>query len=108
MPHRLLAAFPVTPGALPVHQRSETGDSLIEPLVEPLTEREMQVLELLARRLTDREIADTLVISPFTVRRHLDNISQKLGARGRRTLVERARSLELISSSSPHSPEMVV
>jgi len=91
---QLLAAFPVTPGALPVHQRPEAGDSLIEPL----TERERQVLELLARRLTDREIADTLVISPFTVRRHLDNISQKLGVRGRRTLVEHARRLELISS----------
>jgi LuxR family transcriptional regulator, maltose regulon positive regulatory protein len=97
---RLLAAFSITPGALPVHQRLAAGDRLIErliePLIEPLTEREMQVLELLARRLTDREIADTLVISPFTVRRHLDNISQKLGARGRRALVEHARRLELI------------
>jgi LuxR family maltose regulon positive regulatory protein len=51
---KLLAAFPVTPGALPVRQRSGTGDSLIEPL----TEREAQVLELLALRLTDREIAE--------------------------------------------------
>jgi len=89
---RLLAAFPVAPDVLPVQSHSKMGNSLIEPL----TEREMEVLELLARRLTDREIADTLVISPFTVRRHLDNISQKLGARGRRTLVEHARRLELI------------
>jgi LuxR family maltose regulon positive regulatory protein len=93
---QLLAAFPVNPGALPARDRSGAGDSLIEPLIEPLTEREMEVLELLARRLTDREIADTLMISPFTVRRHLDHISQKLGARGRRTLVEHARRLELI------------
>jgi LuxR family maltose regulon positive regulatory protein len=89
---KLLAAFPFTPGALPARHHSGTGDGLIEPL----TAREMQVLELLALRLTDREIADTLVISPYTVRRHFDNISQKLGARGRRALVERALSLELI------------
>jgi len=86
----------LTTSVWPVRDRPEAGDRLIEPLVEPLTERERQVLELLARRLTDREIADTLVISPFTVRRHLDNISQKLGARGRRALVEHARRLELI------------
>jgi LuxR family maltose regulon positive regulatory protein len=98
---QLLNAFPVTPGALPVRLQSGTGDRLIEPL----TEREVQVLELLALRLTDREIADTLVISPYTVRRHFDNISQKLGARGRRALVERALSLELIPSDPPNSPK---
>jgi LuxR family maltose regulon positive regulatory protein len=90
---RLLAAFPVAPDVLPVQSHSKMGNSLIEPL----TEREMEVLELLARRLTDREIADTLVISPFTVRRHLDHISQKLGVRGRRAVVDHARRLELIS-----------
>jgi LuxR family maltose regulon positive regulatory protein len=100
---KLLAAFPATPGALPVHPRTDDNG-----LIEPLTEREMQVLELLALRLTDREIADTLVISPYTVRRHLANIGDKIGANGRRRLVERARRLELIPSGSPHSPEMVV
>jgi LuxR family maltose regulon positive regulatory protein len=89
----LLAAFPAVFDTLPVPPHSPKQDSLIEPL----TEREMEVLELLALRLTDREIAETLVISPFTVRRHLDNISQKLGVRGRRTVVEHARRLELIS-----------
>jgi LuxR family transcriptional regulator, maltose regulon positive regulatory protein len=57
----------------------------------------VQVLELLVLRQTDREIAETLVISPYTVRRHIDNISDKLGVRGRRALVERARHLNLIS-----------
>jgi LuxR family maltose regulon positive regulatory protein len=89
----LLAAFPAVFDTLPVPPHSPKQDSLIEPL----TERETEVLELLALRLTDREIAETLVISPFTVRRHLDNISQKLGVRGRRTVVEHARRLELIS-----------
>jgi LuxR family transcriptional regulator, maltose regulon positive regulatory protein len=95
---KLLEAFPLTADVSPVHQHAETDDQL----VEPLTERETEVLELLALRLTDREIADTLVISPFTVRRHLDNISQKFGARGRRALVEHARRLDLIPPGAAH------
>ena len=105
---QLSAAFPGTPGALPVHWRSEAGDRLIAPLIEPLTERERQVLELLALRQTDREIADTLMISPFTVRRHLDNISQKLGVRGRRTVVEHARRLELDPPTTHVIPSKMV
>ncbi len=93
---RLLAAFPVCSRRVAARHRSAMSDDFIEPL----TGREVQVLELLALRLTDREIADTLVISPFTVRRHIENISEKLGVRGRRALVERARRLD----SSPFDP----
>ena len=57
------------------------------------------MLDLLARRLTDREIADTLVVSPFTVHRHIGNIIAKFGVSGRRALVERARDLGLIAPS---------
>jgi LuxR family maltose regulon positive regulatory protein len=93
---RLLAAFPVAPRALPKRRSA----SLRSDLREPLTRREVEVLELLALRLTNQEIADTLVISPFTVRRHLENISGKFGVHGRRAVVERARRLELIASPS--------
>ena len=75
-----------------------------QSLVEPLTAREMQVLELLAQRLTDREIAETLVISPFTVRRHVQNISEKIGKRGRRTVVNHARRLGLIPAVDDLTP----
>ncbi len=88
----LLATFPAATRPVPGPYRLRMAENLIEPL----TERETEVLELLALRLTDREIADTLVISPFTVRRHLDNISQKLGVRGRRAVVEQARHLQLL------------
>jgi LuxR family maltose regulon positive regulatory protein len=93
---RLLATFPVAPDVPPKRRSS----SLRSELIEPLTRREVEVLELLALRLTNQEIADTLVISPFTVRRHLENISDKFGVRGRRAVVERARRLELIASPS--------
>jgi LuxR family maltose regulon positive regulatory protein len=89
---QLLAAFRTARDAFPNHYSSSN-----DVLVEPLTVREVQVLDLLARRLTDREIAETLVISPFTVRRHVRNLSEKLEVHGRRAVVERARTLGLIT-----------
>jgi non-specific serine/threonine protein kinase len=49
-----------------------------------LTQREIEVLRLLARRLTDREIAETLFISPKTAGNHVSNILAKLEATDRR------------------------
>jgi LuxR family maltose regulon positive regulatory protein len=66
-------------------------------LVEPLSAREMEVLLLLNRRLSNKEIAARLVISPLTVKRHLTNILQKLGVDSRWDAVERARELGLLS-----------
>ena len=68
------------------------------PLAESLTNREMDVLELLAHRLTNKEIADRLYISPLTVKRHTTTIFGKLGVRNRRQAVVRAHALGLIPS----------
>ena len=65
-------------------------------LVEPLTERELQVLDLLARRLSNKEIARELVITPGTAKRHTIHIYQKLNVRGRLEAVEAARELSLL------------
>jgi LuxR family maltose regulon positive regulatory protein len=81
----LLDAFPATPG----FDRTSSQ----QPLIEPLSEREMEVLALLAHRLTNKEIAHELCISPMTVKRHTVNIYQKLLVRGRREAV--ARAIEL-------------
>jgi LuxR family maltose regulon positive regulatory protein len=56
-----------------------------------LTNRELDVLQLLVRRCTDKEIADALVISPRTVASHIEHLGDKLGVRGRRAIVEAAR-----------------
>ena len=64
-------------------------------LPEPLTEREMEVLGLMAAGLTNREIAERLVVSPETVKKHNANIYGKLGTRNRTEAVARARQLEL-------------
>jgi LuxR family transcriptional regulator, maltose regulon positive regulatory protein len=65
-------------------------------LPEPLTERELQVLRLIAAGLTNREIADQLVISVETVKKHSGNIFGKLGAGNRTEAVARARDLALL------------
>jgi LuxR family maltose regulon positive regulatory protein len=66
------------------------------PLVEPLTPREMEVLELLGRHLTNKEIAAELVISPDTVKSHTLSIYSKLDVRRRQLAVARARTLDIL------------
>jgi LuxR family maltose regulon positive regulatory protein len=65
-------------------------------LPDPLTPREQEVLELLAAGLTNREIADLLVISPQTVKKHADRIYSKLGVHSRTEAAAKARELNLL------------
>ena len=67
-----------------------------QALVEPLTNRELDVLELLARRLSNKEIADKLFISPTTVKGHLKNIYQKIEVHKRREAVEKAMKIGIL------------
>jgi len=62
-----------------------------------LTNREQEILELLARRYTDKEIAEDLVISPKTVSNHIEHLSDKLGVRGRRAIVAAAKKQGLLN-----------
>jgi two-component system response regulator DesR len=61
----------------------------------PLTERERDVLALLAGGSTNREIADRLHLSPHTVKEHASSVYRKLGARNRAEAVRRAERLGL-------------
>ncbi|MDQ7857760.1 MAG: LuxR C-terminal-related transcriptional regulator, partial [Armatimonadota bacterium] len=67
-----------------------------DPLVEDLTQREHQVLQLLAEGLANREIARRLSISEHTVNFHVDAILGKLGAHSRTEAVARAARLGLL------------
>jgi LuxR family maltose regulon positive regulatory protein len=64
-------------------------------LPEPLSERELDVLRLLATDLNGPEIASALVVSLNTVRTHTRNIYTKLGVNTRRAAVRRAAELDL-------------
>ena len=65
---------------------------------EVLSERETEVLRLLASGASNTEIAQALVVSTSTVRTHLRHIYDKLGASNRTQAVARARELQLLSS----------
>jgi LuxR family maltose regulon positive regulatory protein len=67
-----------------------------QPLLDPLTHREMEVLLWLAQGASNREIAHNLVISLDTAKRHVSNILSKLGAKNRTQAVVQARSLGLL------------
>jgi len=70
------------------------------PTVEQLTEREIVVLELMAQRLSNKEIARQLTLSWLTVSKHASHIFSKLQVSGRRAAVERARRLGLLPLDS--------
>ena len=65
-------------------------------LPEPLSERELEVLRLIAKGLSNREIAQELFVTPGTVKRHTHNIYGKLEVRSRTQAVARARDLNLV------------
>ena len=64
--------------------------------VEPLSEREREVLRLIADGHSNQEIADMLVVAVSTVKRHINNFYGKLGVQSRTQALVRARELKLL------------
>ena len=88
---RLLSGFGATDDSSPVRQA----------LIEPLSERELDVLRLLGSDLNGPDIARELVVSLNTVRSHTKNIFAKLGVNNRRAAVSRAAELGLLTRTRP-------
>nr|MDQ6944007.1 helix-turn-helix transcriptional regulator [Candidatus Eremiobacteraeota bacterium] len=65
--------------------------------LEPLTAREQEILELLAAGLTNREIAQRLVVSARTVETHVARVTGKLGVNSRARAVARAVALGIVA-----------
>jgi DNA-binding NarL/FixJ family response regulator len=68
----------------------------MEQLVEPLSERELEILALIARGNSNKEIADQLFIAEGTVKNHVTHILGKLGVRDRTQAALKARELGLL------------
>jgi LuxR family maltose regulon positive regulatory protein len=87
---KLLAAF-----APSVNKQSTIKNPKSET-VEPLSERELEVLKLLRSDLSGPEIAGQLIVSLNTLRTHTNHIFKKLGVNNRRAAVRRAEELDLL------------
>ena len=94
--NQLLAAFDGKT-TMPEMQDVTSGKLTIQnELAEPLSERECEVLKLIAAGYTNQQIADTLVVSLNTVKKHTTHIFGKLGVKNRTEASNRARELGLI------------
>jgi LuxR family maltose regulon positive regulatory protein len=91
---QLLAAFPTTE---PKPTETEPH-ALAAKLIEPLSEREIEVLHLIAEGLTNPEVASRLFLSSNTIKVHARNIYDKLGVNNRTQAVARARALGILSA----------
>jgi DNA-binding NarL/FixJ family response regulator len=85
---KVIAEFTRVSGMVPPAQ--------LEQLVEPLSERELEILALIARGASNREIADRLFIAEGTVKNHVTHILAKLGVRDRTQAALKARELGLL------------
>jgi LuxR family maltose regulon positive regulatory protein len=93
---RLLAVFPVSV----TEQTGKPNTPTFEcDLIEPLSERELEVLRLIADGLTNQEIAARLYLSLNTVKVHARNIYGKLGVRNRTRAVAKAKVLGILPSA---------
>ena len=85
---RLHLSSPVTGGTSPAGEQS--------PLIEPLSSREIEVLQLIDKGFSNQQIADQLSIAASTVKTHINNIYGKLDVQTRIQAVNRARDLDII------------
>jgi ATP/maltotriose-dependent transcriptional regulator MalT len=91
---RLADAF--QQAGLPIRPPANRGGVVVVGLIEPLTARELEVLRLLAAGAPNRSIANQLVVTPETVKKHLSHVFDKLEVANRTQAVARARELGLL------------
>jgi LuxR family maltose regulon positive regulatory protein len=95
---RLGRAFQPSKARLP--PPSTCAAAAVGGVVEPLSDRELQVLDLLAAGRSNQQIADELVVVLATAKKHVGHILAKLGAANRTQAVARARALGLLQQAA--------
>ena len=93
---RLLSAFPVANAEPPALSRPPDADA---GLIEPLSMRELELLQIIAEGLSNQEVANRLYLSLHTVKVHARNIYAKLGVRNRTQAVAKGRTLGILSQT---------
>ena len=97
---RIIASFPnPQPSSTSASTSASTPYAKLK-MEEFLTDRELEILALLAQRYRNKEIAARLYISPVTVKRHASNIYQKLQVSNRRQAVAKATELGILSTTT--------
>jgi LuxR family maltose regulon positive regulatory protein len=89
--NKLLASFDSAPTDVP----SSSAD-ILQPLIDPLSARELELMRLVAAGKSNQQIADELFLATGTVKKHLNNIFGKLNVQNRTGCVARARELKLL------------
>jgi LuxR family maltose regulon positive regulatory protein len=100
-PMAALLRSALTQGMIPNHvvrllEQNEAKSRPSQSLVEPLSERETQVLRLIVAGLSNPEIAKELIIAESTVKTHINHIYAKLNVTSRAQSIAKARALELL------------
>ncbi len=85
----------LSPSPLPPSWAGPPGED-VPRLTEPLSEREIEVLKLIADGLSNQEIASVLIVATSTIKTHIQNIFRKLDVSSRTQAVARARELNLV------------
>ena len=100
---RILVAMSPT-----VSQAIATEELMQQEGLESLTERELQILRLLDKDLTNKEIARALVVTPGTVKVHTNNVYRKLSVNNRRAAVTLSKALGLLASDKASTPRLLL
>jgi LuxR family transcriptional regulator, maltose regulon positive regulatory protein len=100
---RILAAMSPMPA-----QAVSTEGLMRQEGLEPLTQRELQLLHWLDKDLSNKEIARELVVTPGTVKVHTTNLYRKLSVNNRRAAVTLAKALGLLASDQASTPRLLL
>lgn len=95
---KLLAAFPANVREAASSTSEEQSQPPPQPLVDPLSERELEVLRLIAAGKSNTEIAQRLVIEMSTLKTHIHHLYRKLNVHSRTQAIVRGKQLQLIST----------